>query len=191
MKKTTKTLILLMIAIFLMTITAYASNFSVKLEKIEQKDEITVQIKLDQLNMTGAGINAFICDLEYDKNIFETVTSEDVTGQNGWTDLTYNEKSGSLLTLRNDFTKNSGEEIATIKLHKKASAKSGKTEVKITGIQASDSQQDIEAQDQIIEIQIGSKNIVKTIITILAIILLALLIIRFLVKRTNKRRKRR
>ncbi len=194
MKKITKSLILMIIAIFLMTITVYAADFSVKMEKTEQENEITLQIKLEEINITGAGINAFICDLEYDRDVFETVTAEDITVQNGWEDLTYNEKSGSLLTLRSDFTKASGEKIVTVKLHEKATAKSGKTEIKITGIQASDSQQDLEAEDQVLEIQVGGLNIVKIIITIvavIAIIIALLFIIRFLVKSTNKRRKRR
>lgn len=194
MKKITKALILIIITMFLMTINVYAADFSVKMEKTEQENEITLQIKLESINITGAGINAFTCDLEYDRDVFETVTSEDITAQNGWEDLTYNEKSGSLLTLRNDFTKTTGDAILTVKLHEKATAKSGKTEIKLTGIQASDSQQDLEAEDQVIEVQIGGLNIIKiliTIIIVIAILIVILFIIRFLVKSTNKRRKRR
>lgn len=193
MGKITKSLILMIIAIFLMTVTVYASDFSVKMESAQEESEITLKIILEQVNITGSGINALIFDLEYDRDIFETVTLEDITTENGWEDLTYNEKSGSLLTLRSDFTKTAGEEIVTIKLHEKATAKSGKTDVKITNIQASNSQQDLEAENQIIKVNVGGNGIGKVITTIgvVIVIIIALLFIRrFLIKKANKRRKK-
>lgn len=191
MRKIVKSLVLMIIAVCFMTINVYAADFSMKLDKTEKGNEIVLHIKLGEININGAGINAFICDLEYDREIFEKVTSDDITVQNGWEDLTYNEAKGSFLTLRSDFTKKSGEEIATVTLHKKATAKAGKTEIKITGIQASDSQQDLEAEDEIIEVQIGGSNIIKIIIAIIVIAIVLLFIIRFLVKRKNKRRRNR
>ena len=191
MKNLTKTLILMIIAIFLMTVSVYGADFSVKMDSNELDNEIEIKIALEQVNFTGIGINALIFDLEYDREVFETVTPENITLLNGWEDLTYNSETGSLLTLRSDFTKMSGEEIAKIKLQKKLTAKSGETEIKVTGIQASNSNQDLEALDQVVVVNIENNNLVKTIITVVVIIIALLFITRILIKNTNKRRKRR
>lgn len=191
MKNLTKTLILMIIAIFLMTVSVYGADFSVKMDSNELDNEIEIKIALEQVNFTGLGINALIFDLEYDREVFETVTPENITLLNGWEDLTYNSETGSLLTLRSDFTKMSGEEIAKIKLQKKLTAKSGETEIKVTGIQASNSNQDLEALDQVVVVNIENNNLVKTIITVVVIIIALLFITRILIKNTNKRRKRR
>lgn len=191
MKIITKSLILMIITMFVMTISVYAADFSVKLENENLDDGIEIKLLLDQMNFTGLGINALIFDLEYDRNVFETVTSENITLLNGWEDLTYNPETGSLLTLRSDFTKLSGEEIVKIKLIKKMNAKSGETEIKIIGIQASNSTQDLEAENTIVVVNIENNNLIKTIITIVVIIIVLLFITRILIKNKQKRRKRR
>lgn len=190
MKKTTKLLILMIITLFLMTVTVYAADFSVNMETTKEENEIILSIKLDEINMTGAGITAIIFDLEYDRDAFETVTVEDITPKNDWGNPTYNEKTGTMLLLRNSFTKQAGE-IVTIKLQPKTT---GKTEIKLSEIQASDAQVDMEAEDKVITVELGGSVLGKVMITILKIIaiLIALLfIMRFFIKATNKRRKRR
>ena len=188
MKQISKISILMIITIFLMTINVFAAEFSVGIKMDKQDKEYTIKISLEDLMQVTNGINAFVCDLEYDREIFETVKQQDITVQNGWGDLTFNEKNGAMITLRNDFTKQTGQEILEIKLIQKSNAKSGNTEIKITNIQASDSQNDLEADNKVIKLQIeGQTAAPKTIL----IAILVLLVIRIIVKIQAKRRKKR
>lgn len=192
MKKTSKIILLMIITICIMTISVFATGFSIGVKMDNQDKEYTLTISLDDINITGAGINAFICDLEYDRKIFETVTETDITVKNGWGDLTYNEEKGTMLTLRNDFTKQKGEEIFEIKLKQKEDAPSCKTEIKITNIQVSDAQQEFEAKDQIISLKInGKSSILKTILIVVLLIIIVLFVLRIIIRTQVKRRKRR
>lgn len=192
MKKTLKIILLMIITIFIMTISVFATEFSIGVKMDKQDKEYTLTISLDDIDIVGTGINAFICDLEYDRKIFETVTETDITIKNGWGDFTFNENNGAMLTLRNDFTKQKGEEILEIKLKQKEDAPSCKTEIKITNIQASDSQQDLEAEDQIISLKINGKiSRLKTILIVILAILIVLFVLRLIIRTKVKRRKRR
>lgn len=192
MKKISKTAILMIITIFLMTINVFGAEFGIGVKMDKQENDYTITISLEELMGTGIGINAFVCDLEYDREVFEIVKQEDITTQNGWGDLTFNEKNGSMVTLRNDFTKQTGEEILEIKLTQKPNAKSGSTEIKITNIQASDSQNDLEADDKVIKFEVdGQSSLLKTILIVVLATIAVLLVIRIFVRTQAKRRKRR
>lgn len=191
MKKTFKLIILMIIALCLMKINVYAADFSVKMETKQEENEVTLNIILDEIDISGAGISVVIFDLKYDRKVFETVATEDITAQNGWGNVTYNPSNGTMLVLREDFTKQPETEIVTVKLHPKTT---GKTEIKLTDIQASNAQEDLEAEDQVIKVNLEGTRFEKIIITIvkaIAIIIALLFIIRFFIKSTNKRRKRR
>jgi len=194
MKKTIKTLILMIIAIFVMTITVYGADFSVKMETEKQDNEVNLHIILDEINFAGNGMSVIIFDFEYDREIFETVTSKDIIAQNGWGTPTYNSETGTMLILRNDFTKETGKEIVTVKLQQKENTKANKTEIKLKEIQATDAQTQFEADEQTLKVELKDSifgGIIKTIITVIAVLIALLFILRFLVKASNKRRKRR
>lgn len=191
MKKLTKIIPLMISIIFILTISSLAASFSVKTDVEKQDDYYTLKLSLNEVGVSGNGINAFICDIEYDRNSFEELKKEDITLQNGWEDLTYNPAKGTILTLRNDFTKKQGEEILEVKLHPKASAKN-KTEIKVTNLQASNSQIDLEADDQVIELSLnGKSSILKTILIIAVVIVILLVVIRIIAVKKQKRRRRR
>ena len=191
MKNTTKIIVLMIITMCFMTINVFGADFSIGVTMEKQEKEYTIKITLEELIGTGIGINAFVCDLEYDREIFEVVKQQDITAQNGWGDLTFNEKNGSMVTLRNDFTKQTGEQILEIKLTQKENAKSGNTEIKITNIQASDSQNDLDADDKIIKVKVEGQNSVSKTIFIVGIAIIILSVIRIIVRTQAKRRKRK
>lgn len=191
MRKTVKTLTLMIITLFLMTVTVNAADFSVKMETTKNEDKIELHIKLDELNITGSGISVMIFDLQYDRQVFKTVTSEDIISQNGWGSVTYNEKTGTMLIMRNDFTNETDQEIVTVKLQPTGK---GNTEIKLTEIQASNAQNDLEAEPQTIKINLGGVtfgNIILTILEVIGILIALLFILRILIKAKNKRRKKR
>lgn len=190
MKKITKIGLLLIALIISMTINVFAADFSVKPEIQKQDEGYLLKISLDELNFSGAGMNAFICDIGYDRNVFEELKQEDIEVKNNWGDLTFNNKTGTVLVLRSDFTKQSGEEILEVKLTPKV--KSANTEIKLSNIQASNSQNDLEADEQIVNLKVNSKGSVwKGILIGICIFLLIIVVIRFISKSNVKRRRKR
>lgn len=192
MKKITKIIPLTIITILLMTISVFAADFAINANVEKQDKEYTLRISLGDLASKGTGITGFICDLEYDKEVFETVDLEDITAKNGWEDLTYNPEKGAILVLRINATNQIGEDILEIKLHEKENAKSGNTEIKITNIQATNSENDLEADDTIVSLKIdGEGSVLKTILIVILVIVIILFILRLIVRTQVKRRKRR
>lgn len=192
MKKILKIIPLMITIVLLMTISSLATDFSVKTEMEKQGENYILKMSLDEVDFAGAGMNVIIFDLEYDQEIFELVQEEDITMKNGWSDLTYNEQNGMILLIREDFTKNSGEEIVEIKLTPKENAKSGETQIKITDIQATNSQNDLEASEQIINLKIdGKSSIIKNILIVIVVALLILLALRIFIRKQTKRRRKR
>lgn len=192
MKKITKIIPLMIIIMLLMTISVFAADFSINANLEKQDKEYILRISLGDLANKGPGITGFICDLEYDKEVFETVKLEDITAKNGWEDLTYNPDNGAILVLRINSTNQIGEDILEIKLHEKENAKSGNTEIKITDIQATNSENDLEADDTVVNLKIaGEWSIFKTILIIILVIIIILFILRLIVRTQVKRRRRR
>ena len=79
----------------------YASsfNFNATASKTTVKpgEEVVVSIKiLDIEDVNDLGINAIEAILEYDSNVFEAISSEDISGKNNWT-LTYNAENKNFL----------------------------------------------------------------------------------------------
>ena len=193
MKKTLKLFLLTILTIFILTTISFAASVSIKLDAEKQDNIVLLYIKLGRVNVDGRGITGFVADIEYDKNIFETITENDITSENGWDDIMYSEKDGSIIALRNDFTKAEGN-ICVVKLNKKANADISKTEIKLTSVQATDAQKDIDIPDVKIEIRFSGITFgeILVIIIISIIIVMALLfIVRFIIIHNRKRRIRR
>lgn len=194
MKKSLKIIIIVLLFILILTTISYATGISLKLEEERQEDTILLHIKLDKINNEERGISGFVTDIEYDKNVFETIKDEDIILQNGWTDKLYNENTNSLLVLRNNVIKESGTDIVQIKLNKKANINIQKTQVKLTDIQATDSQKDIDIADMETEIRfsgIALEEILLGILIALTTAIALLFILRFIIKGNNKRRIKR
>ena len=67
-----------------------------------------------------------------------------------------------------------------------------KVYIKITNIQASDSQNDLEADDKVIKFEVdGQSSLLKTILIVVLATIAVLLVIRIFVRTQAKRRKRR
>ena len=192
MKKITKIIPLMIIIMLLMTISVFAADFSINANLEKNNKEYTLRISLGDLVNKGTGITGFICDLEYDREVFETVKLEDITAKNGWEDLTYNPDNGAILVLRIDSTNQIGEDILEIKLHEKENAKSGETEIKITNVQATNSESDLEADEKIVSLKIdGEGSILKTILIVVLVIVIILFVLRLIIRAQVKRRRRR
>lgn len=104
--------------------------------KLNEGEEITITLELSNIKMGQDGINTFGGKLEYDENVFEKVTSDDISSQNNWS-IAYNDeetaKKGTFLATINTGT-SKNQVIGIIKLKVKTNLKSQDTEIKFTGL---------------------------------------------------------
>ena len=104
--------------------------------KLNEGEEITITLELSDIKMGQDGINTFGGKLEYDENVFEKVTSDDISSQNNWS-IAYNDekkkKKGTFLATINTRT-SKNQVIGIIKLKVKTNLKSQDTEIKFTSL---------------------------------------------------------
>ncbi len=104
--------------------------------KLNEGEEITITLELSEIKMGQDGINTFGGKLEYDENVFEKVTSDDISSQNNWS-IVYNDeetaKKGTFLATINTGT-SKNQVIGIIKLKVKTNLKSQDTEIKFTSL---------------------------------------------------------
>lgn len=104
--------------------------------KLNEGEEITITLELSEIKMGQDGINTFGGKLEYDENVFEKVTSDDISSQNNWS-IAYNDeetaKKGTFLATINTGT-SKNQVIGIIKLKIKTNLKSQDTEIKFTSL---------------------------------------------------------
>lgn len=104
--------------------------------KLNEGEEITITLELSDIKMGQDGINTFGGKLEYDENVFEKVTSDDISSQNNWS-IAYNDeetakKETFLATINTGTSKN--QVIGIIKLKVKTNLKSQDTEIKFISL---------------------------------------------------------
>lgn len=141
MKK--KIILCVVLLISVLTVTVFASSFTIKMSiKSSASTSIelgeTVNLIVSFTNISGDGIGAIVGKLEYDKNVFEKVTTDDITACSGWNSVAYNDIDGN--SMEGSFTteRASGDIIKTdnelmqISLKVKDNATIGTTVVKIT-----------------------------------------------------------
>lgn len=129
--------------ISVLTITVFASSFTIKISiKSSTSTSIelgkTLNLVVSFTNIGGDGIGAIVGKLEYDKNVFEKVSTDDINACSGWNSVAYNDIDGN--DMEGSFTteRASGDIIKTdnelmeITLKVKDDATIGSTVVKIT-----------------------------------------------------------
>ena len=111
--------------IFLLSIVtvvnAESFSFIVSPNKTTLKpgDEFELTLKIANIDVGENGINAIEAKLQYDENIFEKVTQENITSLNNWS-LTYNGEEttnkGKMLAMKLSAGEKTNQEIGKIKL---------------------------------------------------------------------------
>lgn len=168
MKKIVTILTFTIIAIFacVNAVNAADPTFTVtseidKVYGVAQSKEVTVYFTVKDFRNFGTssqgGIDVFEATLDYDEDIFETITSNETSGevtstttegeksivpQSGWAGLTYNSENKRLVIEKSTFV-NKEEVILKVTLKVKPTAQVGKTTVKLVDMRASDQTKDI------------------------------------------------
>jgi hypothetical protein len=159
MKRKICVLLLIMVLIvtsFAVSVNADSFNTTLTASKsnVEAGSELTVTVKVSNLDVGDNGINAFSAYLSYDTDMFETLSSSSVDGLGKWT-AAYAPGTGKM-TLQNSSFVKSDEEILQITLKTKSGLAEGtQGEVKLSNILASNSATEISCQAVSTTITIG------------------------------------
>ena len=137
-------IILITGVIFTNVVYALSFKFKVTANKAEAKagDEVIVSMEIEDIDMGELGINAIEGILDYDDNVLEVVTREDIQTQNNWS-MTYNEEAGvhegNFLVSNIIAGVKNNQKIGEIKFKIRADAKVGTvTEIKFKNITSND-----------------------------------------------------
>lgn len=136
MKTKLKTLITVSIMALIVVISTISNAASVGMtlssnSKLKAGDTVTVTMSLGNID-AGNGIDTITAELNYDKNVFETVETSNLIASNSWTP-TYASSTNMLTVLKNSkVTK--GETVLTITLKVKSTLSVKSTTVTLKDI---------------------------------------------------------
>lgn len=121
---------------------------------VPESTELTVTVKITNLDVGTNGINSFSAKLDYDTAVFETLNASSVDGLSGWS-ATYDPETKMIVLTKLQFVK-AEEELFQITLKTKSGV-TGKTgNIKLTEVVAADPTNKIEAQDVSTSIAVGT-----------------------------------
>lgn len=122
-------------------------------QEIKAGQEVTITLRFDEYNQITKGINAFKATLEYDDDIFETLTQENFITFNNWEELKYNPATKELVAIKKAGSKQA-EDIFEVKLTAKINPKLEKTNIVIKDISTSEGKGDIILDNEKVEINV-------------------------------------
>ena len=190
MSKALKIFMITFIAILLFATTVYASDFSINANVQKNGNEYIVTLLISEISADLEGVNVFSSTIEYNRDDFEIVKKEDVTGKNKWGEPGYNEETGKMLAFTSDFNRKNNEEVIEIRLKQKDNPKNKEAEIKFLKTEAANSKERILADDITIKFKLDGGNFkVKDIIIYILIGVIVLLVLRIIFRTITKRRK--
>lgn len=139
----------------------YASSFKITAKAntttLKAGETVEITLTVSDIDVGDLGMNALEGYIEYDENIFEPVTQENVTGQNGWS-ITYNSDNGKFLGVLLASGVNETTVVGTVKLKVKSGIQSTSTTVKFVNIATNDGVNLVEETDKTVNLTIGKEN---------------------------------
>ena len=159
-----KVLLIFIISFFSIGITSevvFASSFSSKItidkKEIREGDEVEVTLSFNNFKDIKKGINSFKGKLDYDNNVFEKVTIDNMKALNNWESLLFNEKINEFITIHKNGV-NQKEDVLKLRLKVKYGVLAGQTNIKVENIVASDGKKDITTEDLSIKLEVIEKQ---------------------------------
>ena len=123
---------------------------------VAESKEFMITIKVSNLDVGQNGINALSGYLEYDKNIFEVISDTNIEGYGNW-NPTYNASNGKITLTTTSFVK-AEESVFQVVFKTKTGVTGKKGTISFKNIIATNSEQDILAQDVSTIITIGNET---------------------------------
>lgn len=122
-------------------------------QEIKAGEAVIITLRFDQYNQITKGINAFKATLEYDDDIFDTLTQENFKTLNNWEELKYNPETKELVAIKKAGSKQP-EDVLQIKLVAKINPKLEKTNIGIKDISTSEGKGDIILDNETVEVNV-------------------------------------
>lgn len=121
------------------SVFAQEQNYSVGMaltssSKLKEGDIVTVKVNLTTIN-AGNGIDTITAELNYDQDVFEALTSTDITAGTDWTPSYAN--TTKMLTIQKNTKVTAAENVLTIKLKVKNVINTDSTTITLKDIVAS------------------------------------------------------
>ena len=92
MKKTLVTFIITVLILMVCITTVQALSFGVKITPsatdVKKGESVTLIVGVNNLDVGANGLNTFLATIEYDKNVFNTLTTDNVK-EKSWLELIY------------------------------------------------------------------------------------------------------
>lgn len=162
MKK--KLLLLTLIMVLILPTIVFADTFRLDAKLIEnepkvykEKDEIKIDLNIAEINLGEDGVNVVEGVLEYDEDLFEVVSSENINGKDGWS-FTINDgetgQKGKFLGMILSAGEKDPKNIATITLKVRENVKKSATssDIVIKEIKTNDGNKFYDGQDVKIQV---------------------------------------
>lgn len=151
-------LTIILVIVLLSSAVFAATDFTVKLESdkgiIKAGDKVEVALKLEDFTANAKGINVLLGTLEFDKTVFEELTTEDFTAMQYWGTPIYNGANGKLLLDAYTFVNVPHNALKIILTVKEEIGDITSTQIKLKDIEASDGENDLKIEDAVINFQI-------------------------------------
>jgi len=152
-------IIILILVCMINTVNAASFKFSATPSKTTVKpgEEIEITLAVSDIDLGGNGMNTIEGFIKYDTNVFEKITSADVTSLNSWA-VTYNDENtdlnGKFLGIILSGGVKENQNVAKIKLKVKENIESQPTQITISKIATNDGTNLVEEADKTINIKI-------------------------------------
>ena len=137
--------------------TKFDVALSTSAKTVKQGETVDLTVSLKNFTKGEVGINAMLLVIDYDKNVFNTLTTDDITVKGGWGGLAFNPTNGKM-ALDNAVFMAEDHDMLVIRFTAKASAKEGSTMITIKGVDASDGVNDIFPADQSIAVNVQNNS---------------------------------
>lgn len=129
---------------------------------VPESTEVTITVKVSNLDVGANGINTLSGYLKYDETVFETINDTNIDGLNSWSP-SYGADAGKITLTKTTFTKTE-EQVFSVTLKTKSGISGKSGQVNFTNIVASNSEKTISASDISTTITVGTaaENVTNT-----------------------------
>lgn len=151
--------LLTLLLLILIENNIYASSFKFNVTAtktiLKPQESTTISMKIsDIVDVNNLGINTVEATLEYDSNVLEVITPNDIKGKNNWT-VTYNTEDKHFLVSNMIAGVKNEQEIGEITFKIKKNIQKTKTIIKFKDIKSNDGNNLMYEADKEIELIIG------------------------------------
>ncbi len=159
-----KLVVVMLIVLVLLCLTksnvmaaSFKTSFSPTTAVVQQGSTVEVSINISDID-AGNGIYSFTGVLEYDTEVFETLTDSSIVVASGWS-KDFDPQANKLTMGRNGFT-SENLTLATITLKAKQTTNATNATLKLTQIKASGPEGDIDGTDITCSVQVQSGGVI-------------------------------